>query len=67
MSVLIVKLYHQDFNKVIREKARWELYKVAVCCFEQILDAIPYKTAAEQQLNISQTIQVRGTRHVGYY
>ena len=31
------------FNKRSEEKARWGLYKDAVYCFEQILEAAPYK------------------------
>ena len=30
-----------------REKARWELHKDATCCFEQILEAAPLKTATD--------------------
>ena len=28
-----------------REKAKWKLSKNAMCCFEQILEVIPHKTA----------------------
>ena len=28
------------------EKARWELHKNAICFFEQILEVVPFKTAA---------------------
>ena len=27
------------------EKTRWELYKNAACCFEQFLEAAPYKAS----------------------
>ena len=37
------------------EKARQELHNA--CCFEQILEAAPLKTAAVQPLPISKTIQ----------
>ena len=40
----IVWLHYLDSNKTLREKARWELHKDAACCFEQVLDAAPYKT-----------------------
>ena len=30
----------------VLEKPRWELYKDATCCFKQILEASPSKTAA---------------------
>ena len=40
----IVWLQHLDFNRVPGEKARWELHKDAVCCFEQILETTPNKT-----------------------
>ena len=49
------------------EKARWELHKDAVCCFEQILEAAPHKTAIVRPLtSISQAIQVRRTKQAGY-
>ena len=35
-----------DVNKTHRDKARWELHKNVKCCLEQILEAIPHKTAA---------------------
>ena len=34
-----------DFNKTAGDKARWEQDKDAACCFEQILEPVPYKTA----------------------
>ena len=30
------------------EKAKWELHKIAICCFEQIQEATSQKTAAVQ-------------------
>ena len=33
------------FNKTLVEKAKWELNKNSMCCFEQILETVPYKTA----------------------
>ena len=42
----ILWLPHMDFNKALRQKVRWELHKDVVCCFEQILEAAPHKTAA---------------------
>ena len=35
-----------DFNKMPGEKARLELHKDTVCCFENTLEAALYKTAA---------------------
>ena len=35
-----------DINKMYEEKARLELHKNTESCFEQILDAVPQKTAA---------------------
>ena len=32
------------------EKDRWELHKNAMCCFEQIMQAIPSKAANEPYL-----------------
>ena len=39
-----------NFDKMLEEKSRWELHKDAAHCFEQILEAAPYKTAAVQPL-----------------
>ena len=47
---IIVWLQHLDSNKMPGEKARWELHKNAACCFEQILEAAPYKTAVVRPL-----------------
>ena len=41
-----VQMHHLDANETYGEKARWEQDKNATCCFEQILDATPCKTAA---------------------
>ena len=40
-----VWLHYLDFNKMFGEKARCELQKDAVGCYQQILKAAPYKTA----------------------
>ena len=42
----IVSVYHLDFNEMLGEKAKWELHKDDVYCFEQILEAALHKTAA---------------------
>ena len=39
-------LHHTDPNETLKKKTRWELYKDAVCCFEQIQETAPYKKAA---------------------
>ena len=39
-----------DANETQREKARLEPHKNAVYCLEQVLEAIPNKTAAVQPL-----------------
>ena len=39
-----------DFNQTFGEKARWELHKDTVCCFEQILEESPHKTVTVQSL-----------------
>ena len=41
-----VWMHHLDGNKIFAKKATWELYKNAMCYFEQILEATPHKTAA---------------------
>ena len=38
------------FNKTLGVKAKWELYKDTACCFEQILEAAPHKTATVQPI-----------------
>ena len=43
-------MHNLDANEMRGEKARWELHKDAACCFEQILEAAPYKTAVVQPL-----------------
>ena len=45
-----VWLHHSNFNKILQEKARWEIHKDIACCFEQKLEAAPYKTAAVRPL-----------------
>ena len=37
-------MHHLDFDRTPWENIRWELHKDAACCFEQILEAAPYKT-----------------------
>ena len=37
-------------NETLGEKVGWELHLDAACCFEQIREAAPYKTAAELPL-----------------
>ena len=45
-----VWLHHLGTNEMHGKKAWWELHKDAACCFEQILEASPLKTAAVQPL-----------------
>ena len=40
-----VWLHHLDSYESIGEKTSWKPLKTAVCCFKQILEASPYKTA----------------------
>ena len=52
-SKLLLCLYYcmvapLELEQNIWKKARWKLHKDAACCFEQILEAAPYKTAAVQ-------------------
>ena len=61
----IVWMHYMDANETQSEKVRWELNKNTTYGFEQILEATP---PIQQQLyshlpTISQTIQVRQTRH----
>ena len=45
-----VRKHHPDSNEMRREKATRKLDKNATCCFEQILEATLYKTAAVRPL-----------------
>ena len=54
-------LHHLKLKGKPGEKDQWELYKNAVCYFEQILEAAPYHLPP-----ITQTIQVRWARQAGH-
>ena len=59
-----VWLHHLDFSKIPGEKARWELHKDPICCFEQILEAAPPPKRLYSHLPpITQTIQVRRVKY----
>ena len=46
----VTKLYHLNFNETTGE-----LHKKAVCCFEQILEVTPHKTATVRPLTSHHT------------
>ena len=46
------------------KKARWRLRKDAACCFEQILEAAPYKTAVVQPLATYLTNHLSKTNNI---
>ena len=48
-------MHHIDPNQTHGEKARWKLHKNAACCFEQILEAMPRKTATVRPLTSHHT------------
>ena len=48
--VSTVRLHHLDFNEMLRQKARWELYKDSAYCFEKIQKTAPYKIAFVQPI-----------------
>ena len=48
---------------MLREKAKWLLHKCAACCFEQILEAAPQKTAGVWAIAFHLTNNPRPTRH----
>ena len=50
----IVWLHHLDFNEILGEKARWDLCKDVVCCFEQILEAAPQQNSCTATYFLSQ-------------
>ena len=44
VSVLLYDLHHLDSNETLGEKAKLKIHNAAPCCFEQILETVPYKT-----------------------
>ena len=60
-------MHHLDFNEMLGVKARWELHKDTVCCFKQILEVAHLQNCSYTATfpPISQTIQIRQTRHAG--
>ena len=50
VSVLLYGSTKWTFNKIHGEKARWELHKDTMCCFEQNLEAMTHRTAAVKPL-----------------
>ena len=61
-----VWLHDLDSNETLEEKARWELYKNATPCFEQILEPLPTKKKKKEQqlyghLHQSKTDKTCGT------
>ena len=52
-----VRLHYKDFNETVCEKARWDLNKDTTCCFVEILEAAPNKTAAAWPLTSHLTNQ----------
>ena len=57
-----VWLHLLDFNKTPGEKVRWEQYKNVACCFELILEAVPYKTTVVQSLTSHRTNLLLGSK-----
>ena len=43
-------MHQVNFNETSTAKATWELHKNSRCCFEQIQEAAPHKTAAVRSL-----------------
>ena len=43
-------MHHMDVDKILSEKAKWELYKNATIYIEQILEATSHETTAVQPL-----------------
>ena len=50
LKIFVWWLHHVDFNEMPGEKTKCELYKNDICCFKQILEAAPHKTAAVRPL-----------------
>ena len=44
--ITTVWMHYLDSYKTHGEKARWKLYKIAMCCFVLILEATSHKTPA---------------------
>ena len=63
-----VWMHYMQVKKAHGKRARWKLHNNAACCFEQLKEATPRK----QHLfdghfhPISQTVQLRRTRHAGH-
>ena len=58
-----VWMNHMDVNKMLGEKARWELHKNAMSHFEQILVLTPYETNTVWSPNSHQKHYQRKTIH----
>ena len=55
-----LQVHHMDTDKTYREKARWELHRIALSYIEQILESTPHKTAAVPPLTSHlKSIQIR--------
>ena len=50
-----VWLSNLNFSETYGEKTSWKLQKDAVCCFEQILEAAPYRTTTVRPLTFHLT------------
>ena len=49
MDLSVILLYSYTtwtLMKHLEKKSRWKLHKNAVCCFEQVLEVAPHKTAS---------------------
>ena len=53
--------HHLDSNETHGQKTKWELQKNTTCCFEQILEATPYKTGTAWLLASYLTNHLRDT------
>ena len=63
-NTITVQMHQKVVNKMHGEKARWEMHKNAVSCFEQIREATPNNIAAVQPLTSHLKNQLRFTRNV---
>ena len=65
VSVSILEHGYKTWTQLKRQekKAGWERHKNAVCCFKQILEAAPYKTADVQPINSHLTNHPRKTNN----
>ena len=65
VSILLYRCTTWTLAERMEKKARWELYKNATCCFEQIPEVNSSFTATF--LPFRKPVKIRRPKHAGYY